>query len=215
MVTSFWNKTVLSYKVWIFEIDFLSSFRTNSLWKQPVERLIAREHLVERFILKVQGWADADKVTLLFPRKNSACCKGVFSMNKSIFHKGWKHWSILQLYFIWPHSHLRLPTDGFISCRKQWTRLLFIQNQVFFCVNFLHAKTWAVLWTCNMDQDKGPCSSVSVLGSREVGEWWIREQNWILNPGLVIVPSNGENEFAGGVKLKTSMQRGCSVKVVD
>lgn len=42
MVTSFWNKTVLSYKVWIFEIDFLSSFRTNSLWKQPVERLIAR-----------------------------------------------------------------------------------------------------------------------------------------------------------------------------
>ena len=84
----------------------------------------------------------------------------------------------------------------------------------FFCVNFLPGKTWAVLWTCNMDQDKGPCSSVSVLGSREVGEWWISEQNWILNSGLVIVPSNGENEVAGGVKLKTSMQRGCSVKVV-
>lgn len=204
MVTSFWNKTVLSYKVWTFEIDFLSSFRTNSLWKQPVERLIARSISWKDLFWKFRAGQMLTKSHCFF-RGIILLVAKEFSAWK--YHKGWQHWSILQLYFIWPHSHLRLPTDGFISCHKQWTWLLFIQNQVFFCVNFLHAKTWAVLWTCNMDQDK--CSFVSVLGSREVGEWWISEQNWILNPGLVIVPSNGENE------LKTSMQRGCSVKVVD
>lgn len=36
----------------------------------------------------------------------------------------------------------------------------------FVYVNFLHAKTWAVLWTCNMGQDRGPCFSASVLGGR-------------------------------------------------
>lgn len=53
-----------------------------------------------RFTLKVQGCADADKVTLLILRKNFACFKGVFDMNKSIFQKGQPHCSKLKPYSI-------------------------------------------------------------------------------------------------------------------
>lgn len=139
---------------------------------------------MERFILKVQGWADADKVTLLFPRKSSACCKRIFSMNKSIFHKGWQHWSILQLYFIWPHSHPSLPSDGFISCYKQWTWLSFIQHQVFVCV-------CVCVWTSCMLRlglYSGPVTWAKIKVLALLHQFWAAGGKWMMDKWTQLNP---------------------------
>lgn len=132
--------------MWAFGINSLSSFRSNSLWKQPVERFMTEGISWEDLLWKFRVGADADKVTILILSKDSAY-KGVFNMNKSIFCEGQQNCSKLQLYLVWQYSQESPPTGMFT--RLQWKRDL----------TFIHP-TSIIFWVCPYHVS-GP-----VLGSR-------------------------------------------------
>lgn len=90
--------------MWAFRLAPYPHLNPIPCGKQPEKDLWLRVSSWEDLLWKFRVGADADKVTMLIWNKNLAY-KGVFNMNKSIFHEGQWHCSKLQLYFICQYSH--------------------------------------------------------------------------------------------------------------
>ena len=184
--------------MWAFRISSLSSFKSNSLWKQPGERFMAEGISWEDLLSKFRVGADADKVTMLIWNKNLAC-KGVFNVNKSIFHEGQWHCSKLQLYFICQYSHESPLTD--MVTRLQWTMDLIFFHPAsvrhFLGMYLPCARVCVRFWTYTTEQDKqGPCSFGAVVG------WIMAPRDVSKSLKFMNITLYSKGDFAGLIKLR-------------